>query len=370
VSSKKKLCIATGIFPPDQGGPAQFASSFSKWLAKKGVASSVISLTDGATTHTEFDSVTVDLISRQNSLPRRMFESAKLILKRSERSNILINGLFLETLLASIFKKIDYVAKVPGDIVWERARNTNQTKLNIDEFQKQVPLRLAIMRWAFVLSLKRARMIISPSKHLAGLMEGWGIDSNKITVIPNSVDSELFKPDSRVEKEYDVITVARLVEWKGIRELIEVTKALSLRLLIVGSGPQESELREIAQTDGADVVFAGEIQQGALPILINKSRFFVLNSKYEGSPHSLIEAMSSGACTIARSNTGTKELIDSGLNGILVDEEGSLLEELQNILKEEQKVSEIRSRAREKILNQYSRETLFQSIYELVADIK
>ena len=370
MSSNTKLCIATGIFPPDQGGPAQFANSFSNWVAKKGVDTSVVSLTNDETSHTELEDVKIDLISRRISLPRRMIKTALFIRKKSRDSRFLVNGLFLETLLASLLKPIDYVAKVPGDIVWERARNTKRTHLNIDEFQKKVPLSLKFMRWAFVLSLKKARTIISPSTHLAGLIRDWGINEAKITVVPNSVDSQLFKPDFKAEKLYDIITVSRLVEWKGVKELIAVAKELSLRLLVVGSGPQEEELRQIARESDADVLFAGEIRQSDLPALINSSRCFVLNSKYEGSPHSLLEAMSCGALVIARSNTGTKELINSDVDGLLFDNAESLRQTIKTYLGNEAKVSEIGLRARDRILNEYSREILFQRIYKLSMGIE
>jgi glycosyltransferase involved in cell wall biosynthesis len=202
------------------------------------------------------------------------------------------------------------------------------------------------------------------------LIRGWGVDEAKITVVPNSVDSQLFKPDFKAEKLYDIITVSRLVEWKGVKELITIAKELSLRLLVVGSGPQEEELRQIAKENVVDVVFAGEIRQSDLPALINSSRCFVLNSKYEGSPHSLLEAMSCGALVIARSNTGTKELIHSDVDGLLFDDAESLKQSIKTYLGSEAKVNEIGRRAREKILNEYSREILFQRIYQLTMGIK
>ena len=46
-----------------------------------------------------------------------------------------MNGLFLETLLAKVISRARLVAKVPGDIVWERARNQGLTSLTIDQYQ-------------------------------------------------------------------------------------------------------------------------------------------------------------------------------------------------------------------------------------------
>lgn len=370
MSSDKQLCIATGIFPPDKGGPAQFVSSFSAWLGSKGFKTSVISLTDGEDTLTKSKYLDVDLISRARSLPIRMLKTSLLLRRKAKSSHLLVNGLFLETFLASIAMKMDYVAKVPGDIVWERARNTGRTTLDIDDFQGREPFRFLFMRWAFTQSLKRARLIISPSQHLSSLIMKWGVDKSKIEIVPNSVRTELFRPDSNSQKTFDIITVSRLVEWKGIKELILAAHELSLKLLIVGSGPQESELRSIAKNLSADVVFAGERKQEDLPELINRSKCFVLNSKYEGSPHSLIEAMSCGAFVVAKSSTGTRELIESGIDGVLVNENENLSNVLRTYFKDDRRMLVMGEKARQKVLSGFSREDIFIKIHKLVVDSK
>lgn len=368
MSSDKKLCIATGIFPPDKGGPAQFVSSFSAWLTSMGSASTVISLTDGNDSHTKSEFLEIHLISRTKNLPIRMLQTSLLLRKQAKHSRLLINGLFLETLLATFTRKIDYVAKVPGDIVWERARNTGRTTLEIDDFQGREPFRFLLMRWAFTKSLKRARLIISPSKHLSNLITNWGIDASKVVVIPNSVNSEIFRPNPQIKRTYDLITVSRLVEWKGIKELIEIARLIPCKLLIVGSGPQEKELRELVTNHRVEAIFAGEIDQAQLPDLINSSKCFILNSRYEGSPHSLIEAMSCGAFVVARSNTGTEELIASGMDGILISEDDNLSELLRFYLKEPELISDFGEKARQKVLKEFRREDIFRKIYSILME--
>jgi glycosyltransferase involved in cell wall biosynthesis len=366
VSSKKKLCIATGIFPPDKGGPAQFSSSFSSWLSHQGIESTVLSLTDNESRQLVNGLVEIDLVSRKIPTPARMILSAFRILRLSSSHAFLINGLFLETLMASIFKRIDYIAKVPGDIVWERARNIGLTTLEIDAFQGSEPRRLMLMRWAFTKSLKRAKKIIAPSNHLKNLMISWGIDPVGISVIPNSVDTDVFRPDPSSQKNYDFITVCRLVPWKGLTEVIETCSRNNLSLLIVGSGPQESELRDFSQRLHAQVEFAGEVSQSHLPKYLNHARFFVLNSSYEGSPHSLIEAMSCGLPVVARENTGTSELVSSGKNGLLVGKSRSLEDAFQLILRNEIDTQALGRAARQDILNLCSRNKIFAEIRDLV----
>ena len=366
MSSKTKLCITTGIFPPDKGGPAQFSSSFSSWLSQSGVESRVLSLTN-LKSHKLVDGLSkIDLISRKIPTPMRMLLTALRIIKLSKSHKFLVNGLFLEIFIASLFRKIDYVAKIPGDIVWERARNRGLTNLNIDEFQGKLPRRLMVMRWAFVNSLKRAEKIIAPSSHLKKLMISWGVNSARITVIPNSVDTDLFLPFANATKKFDFVTVSRLVPWKGISEVIQVSSKSNSSLLVVGSGPQEAELRELSRNLGANVQFAGEVPQAKLPEYLAQAKFFVLNSSYEGSPHSLIEAMSCAMPVVARENTGTSELISSGKNGLLVGKSRSLNDAFALLLGNEINAEDLGREARHEILNSYGRDAIYSKIRNLV----
>lgn len=366
MSSKTKLCITTGIFPPDKGGPAQFSSSFSSWLSHRGVASSVLSLTDSRS-HQLVDGLTkIDLVSRKIPTPVRILVTAFKMVKLSKNHKFLVNGLFLETFIASFLGRLEYVAKVPGDIVWERARNKGLTKLDIDEFQGIQPRRLNVMRWAFSRSLQRATKVIAPSSHLKQLIISWGVDPTRIIVIPNSVDTELFSLPINPTKHFDFVTVSRLVPWKGVDEVIQVCSARNSSLLVVGSGPQEVELKELSKSLGADVKFAGEVPQAQLPEYLAQARFFVLNSSYEGSPHSLIEAMSCAMPVIARENTGTSELITSGKNGLLVGKSRSLSDAFSLLLSNEIDAENLGKAARLEVLNSYSRDAIFSKIHEVV----
>ena len=104
--------------------------------------------------------------------------------------------MFLEVLIAKILKpKLKYVAKVPGDIVWERSRNMGRTHLSINDFQKsRLHIRDYVQRIFFTLSLRMAYKVIVPSIELSEMCIYWGVNPNKITVIGNAVDENHFKP--------------------------------------------------------------------------------------------------------------------------------------------------------------------------------
>jgi glycosyltransferase involved in cell wall biosynthesis len=279
----------------------------------------------------------------------------------SKESIFLVNGLFIEFSLLSMIKKIDYVAKVPGDIVWERATNQGKTSLSVIDYQGNEDLSKKVMRFLFARVLKRARRVIVPSMLLKEIVAGWGVSKDKITVMPNSVDLQIHSKQLTPKKEYDLITVGRLIPLKGVHELIEVSHNLGLRLAIVGSGPEESSLRNLSERLSSRVKFLGDVAKA-----LSKSRFFVLNSSHEGSPHSLIEAMASKLVVLARENSGTSEIINHKQNGFLYRSKEELVELLKSLVNGSQENQLIADTAFQDVLQKYNQDTNFKSIYQVL----
>ena len=182
-----------------------------------------------------------------------------------------------------------------------------------------------------------------------------GLSSNKVSVIPNGVNFELFAnaipvdlsslgipasargltPPRSEESEATaggltpprseeiVITVGRLEEQKGIVHLLRAVPAvLSQRphcqFLIVGDGHDRVSLQALAASLGiaGSVTFVGA--QSDVPRLLKASSVFVLASLWEGMPNALLEAMAAGLPVIATAVEGSREVIQSGVNGLLV----------------------------------------------------
>jgi glycosyltransferase involved in cell wall biosynthesis len=372
VSSEKTLCIATGIFPPDTGGPANFARSYAVWARKHDKKLSFISLTDGPDSCNTFHGFPTKLVSRNHSFFKRFIKTS-FELARVGRSNelILANGLFLEILIASYLNpRLSYFTKVPGDIVWERARNVGYTNLTIDAFQDtNLNWKWRLFRKVFTSSLKRSRLVIVPSKHLFDLCAKWGVKRENIRLIYNSVNTNHFMP-KRGPTRWDVITVCRLVPWKGVDEIVEVCARLDLKLCVVGDGPQKSELELMASRLGCDAEFVGNQNQIEVKQLLDKSRIFVLNSSFEATAYALIEARASGLPSIARRNTGSEEVIDHGVNGFLCDEKLTLLEALEEMSNNPALLEQFSASGVEDAKHRFDFETNFKHIYELVVGRK
>jgi glycosyltransferase involved in cell wall biosynthesis len=363
---KPRIVVATGVFSPDIGGPAKFAEAFSDWLGRNKISSGILTLTDGSDYVLEKQYQKRFAISRQRNLISRMMRTVHRALLLSNDSIFLVNGLFIEFSLLSMIKKVDYVAKVPGDIVWERATNQGNTSLSVIDYQGNEDLGKKVMRFLFARVLKRASRVIVPSMLLKEIVAGWGVAKDKITIMPNSVDLQIHSKQKTPKKEYDLITVGRLIPLKGVHELIEVSHTLGLRLAIVGSGPEESSLRNLSERLSSRVEFLRELEPSDVATALSKSRFFVLNSSHEGSPHSLIEAMASRLVVLARENSGTSEIINHKQNGFLYRSKEELVELLKSLVNDSQENQLIADTAFQDVLQKYNQETNFKSIYQVL----
>jgi glycosyltransferase involved in cell wall biosynthesis len=334
VSKAKIICVATGIFPPDTGGPAKFAETFLKWCQQNGQRVEAVSLTDTATKDISFENANVKLISRNQFLFNRYIKtilalSRKLLTRRA----VIANGLFLEVYFASLLTNRNYTCKVPGDIVWERARNSGYTSKSLADFQNEtLNTRYKLFRDLFSRSLRRANKVIVPTRQLQELCINWGVHSEKILVIPNSVDTLLFSSDDNDKRLFDVISVGRLIGLKNIKEVIHACTELNLSLAVVGDGPERSSLERVARELSSNTVFYGNQEQENVLKLLRSSSCFVLNSSGEGgTPYSLLEARSVGLFSVATQGTGSSEVINHLVDGLLCGENGPTLREALKI---------------------------------------
>ena len=155
--------------------------------------------------------------------------------------------------------------------------------------------------------------------------------NNSIVVIPNPVYSigkspreplEVLLPPGKL-----LVAMGRLVKQKGFDILLNVFSKLHTvhkdwNLVVIGEGHLEGTLRRQTKELNLDkvVYFLGRISH---PVsVLSRSDLFVLSSRYEGFPNVLLEAMSCGLPVVSFDcPTGPGEIIDHGINGLLVSPE-------------------------------------------------
>jgi glycosyltransferase involved in cell wall biosynthesis len=135
--------------------------------------------------------------------------------------------------------------------------------------------------------------------------------SERITIIPNYVNTDLFKPSS--QKRNQIVFAGRLHWSKGIDTLIEAFKLfaqshLDYKLIIIGSGEDESALHH--QGSHPRIIFTGSISNDEVANYLAESRIFVLPTvNMEGHPKALIEAMSSGCICVTSDVPGNNHVL-------------------------------------------------------------
>jgi glycosyltransferase involved in cell wall biosynthesis len=369
----RNLLVITGIFPPDSGGPAKFSYDFALWCANRDLQVNVVTYSDKSGGKTQSNApFSLFQTPRIDSLIQRYCMMIGKIGRKSRKStSIIAVGAFLETYIASLIFGFKYVAKVPGDIVWERARNNEVSDLTIEEFQKiALPLKYKIFRWFFTHSLLRATVVVVPSNGLYSLCRSWGVPEYKLRLIRNSIDIEKYGTYHQVQQIFDVITVCRLVPWKGVDELIQYCSNQRLALAVIGDGPEREKLEILSNSLGANVKFFGDIQTNEVIKLLEKSRVFVLNSSYEGLPHALVEARATGLVTVARDETGSSEVINDGIDGFLVRKDRNFSETMGLALAVSAQSNDMGQKARHDSQLRFNRKVNFQNILNLLIEAK
>jgi glycosyltransferase involved in cell wall biosynthesis len=145
-----------------------------------------------------------------------------------------------------------------------------------------------------------------------------------IQLIPNGVDVETFCPPDRARPSSPLrlLTVGRLARQKGVIHLLQALAAsrAPMCLRVVGDGPERARLQRAAEDLGVAgrVEFTGWVQRPGLPEHYRWADAFVLPSLDEGMPNAVLEALASGLPVIGTDVSGTRDLIDEGVNGYLV----------------------------------------------------
>ena len=318
MSTRRKILVVTGIYPPDIGGPATYIPQLCAQLHKLGYKVHLVSLTDKLNGKRIDEPWDRTFVSRGLWKPLRISKTILVLFKHSLGSRaIFSNGLYEEVAIAGLLhNKKRVVAKIVGDPVWERYKNRTENAVEIEAFnqsllQRPYSVQRKLLKW----SLNRFSEITCPSEQLKDLITKWGV-RKKITVVKNGIECHEVV---RLEPDYDLVTVSRLVKWKNLDRLILALANRDYSLAICGEGPERSNLEKLALENQVKVDFLGQVTGERLDSVINKSKVFVLLSTYEGLSFALLESMMSGKRILVSNAKGNTDVIRNYENGLVVD---------------------------------------------------
>lgn len=195
-----------------------------------------------------------------------------------------------------------------------------------------------------------------------------GFDENRITVIPNSVESPLsYHPNLGNYVAY----IGRLSHEKGYDLLIEVAQRHpEITFRLAGAQREQSDI-----SIPKNVVFMGYLQKEELSEFIQKARFVVIPSRcYEGFPMAILEAASHGKPTVCPNHGGFTEIIGQGKNAIGKLFEPSNVDDLEKQIVElwnDPKTTEdLGEKAFKKLQERYSSEVVYKQWEMLFEELK
>jgi glycosyltransferase involved in cell wall biosynthesis len=318
-----KVLITTGIYPPDIGGPATYSKLLFEELPKKSIGTDVLSF------------------GKVRWLPKGIRHIAYffLILLNARDVDIIYAqdpvSVGLPSLYASRILKKKLYLKIVGDYAWEQASGKYSLKESLDSFSekdKDYSFFIRLLKKIQTKVAGGAEKIIVPSNYLSGIVTNWGIEKEKITVIYNSFEKQEYRLSKESIKKLIkfegelVVSVGRLVPWKGFAELIKIwpeilEKYPRAKLLIIGDGLLKKSLlrlRNSLSLSEDEVTLTGSIPQDILIRYLKMADTFILNTFYEGFSHVLLEALSQGTPVITTCVGGNTEVITHEKNGLII----------------------------------------------------
>lgn len=204
----------------------------------------------------------------------------------------------------------------------------------------EIPIsRYRLRKWAMAWALRRADGVIAVAQPLADYALALGVAPDRVAVIDNGVDTELFQPARRDEAREAIgvdaaatliVSVGHLSARKGFQRVIRVLPALlrarpNIMFAVVG-GPggepsNEAALKALVNTLGLEthVIFAGPQSAERVADWLTAADVFVLASDYEGCPNVVLEALACGRPVVA-TRVGHVEFMVPAHGGVLFDD--------------------------------------------------
>lgn len=240
------------------------------------------------------------------------------------------------------------------------------------------PLNIFLKVYNFILKkiLNHAKIIFATSPNYVEESKILRNFKNKVKITPNFVDISKFssneikvqeiKRKHGLKNEKVVLFAGRLVEYKGVKYLIEafkeVEKEIDARLIIVGDGPLKDSLKKISDEK---IIFAGKVDD-LLPYY-HLCDIFVLPSitRQEAFGMVLVEAMACSKPCITTNISGMPYVI--GDSGILVEPKNvkQLKDAIIKLLRDDGLRENLGLKARKRVQNKFTSEVVLPEIYKV-----
>jgi len=331
-----RVLITSPVFPPDLGGPAVYVPSLGRYLVERGHEVRVVAFcSDPAPKGHPFRVTAI----APAALPVRYLKAFFAVWREAGGCDVVYvnEHLALLHVLAARLRGVPAVIRIMVDGSWEIAHRKGWCgDDDIVTFQgKRYGWRVALTR-----SLQRrwwhwCAHVIACSEFLRQiLIRHYGVPPQKVQRVynayhgPRAEDVTRTKDEARAELGLDperryLLTICRLMVWKRVDGILRALAELpgDVDLLVAGDGdmlePWKALARELGVAERAH--FLGNVPHARIPLYVRAADVFVLNSRYEGLSHTLLEVLNLGTPIVASGVCGNPEVVEHEMSGLLVD---------------------------------------------------
>lgn len=301
-----------------------------KELEKFGINTTLITYGNGSQCNVGSELGNIDYCLNKYNLPLRIYEKLiPLIHWKSLRHTDLIktnqtNGALVALSAARIWKK-PLISRC-GYLWSEFAERDFGVHANVT--QRAMFTENKVFTGATANVFTTQDMLDSATNRIGELSESY--------VIPNFVDTELFKPDEQIDHNTDVLFIGRFEKQKNLGSLLKATQIVDCSITLIGNGTLESQVKDCLAKNIRRTLLIDNVPHAEIPLYMRSAKVFVLPSYFEGHPKVLLEAMACGMAVVGADSPGIRNVIEHGKTGLLCSTEpGDIENAIQRLLRED-----------------------------------
>ena len=368
-----KIALLTEKYTPDIGGLAISSERFARSLSSAGHAVRIYSPTSSLPPSEKqtltSNGVGVTRFGAHKRVDDSLVDWFELIVEEQERES-------LDVLHAYFLTRAGFVAAYAGkylnvpSVVSIRGNDIERAAFDPSKFSH------------VMYALQNANAVTTNATELAKKAKAFV--EREIHLIPNGIDTDLFKPRKRNEELGGSLKlgskpilgfVGELRMKKGLSALLsayaQVNKANPAKLLVVGEvrpGADKKAFDDF-QTENPDthIIVTGYVPPNDLPAYYSLIDIFVHPSQRDGMPNAVLEAMACEKAIIATPVGGIKDILENGKNGITVNvnDANMLAEKILELVSQTEKQKLLGQNARKSVIGKFTLEKELEANLEV-----
>jgi glycosyltransferase involved in cell wall biosynthesis len=315
-----KIVIASGTYPPEIGGMATFVKNFAQAFTAAGHSVKVLAYGEAdAFIAQPFE---VRFVARGRFTPVRYwryFWALKDMLADADLiygQDLVSSG--FPAALASLHSGKPLVVRIGGDFLWERQVEKGATHVTLREYyshSKSLTEKIYLNIYRFVLS--RSRRVIFNNSYQPEIYKNFFAQELPATKVATVYNPWPGRTSTSVNPNGILLYWGRILALKNLKALLALAERgrLKRKLVILGAGPQEVELKKIVAEKqlGGKVEFRPVIAREKIPELLTEARLHIIPSLTDLNPHTAMEALASGVPILITQENGLPEEVKSQL---------------------------------------------------------